>query len=164
MMKAEFGFFGASNLIASPFCRSLIDLVRVTLILPLVWPLGGAGHRKTRTGAPATTAIEVKRLLIHQAMKVRLVNRGAVDAAIRLEFYWYWLAGRGWEANGPARLAERRPRHGPCLLAALVQDPRHILRAELGAPGPERRKGLDHPLRQQLLLVVAADLGFAAEL
>ena len=88
MMKAEFGFFGASNLTASPFASWLIDFVSWILTLPFFCPFGGAGQRKTRIGRPPATTVAVSRLDIHQPKKVRLVNLPVlVDSiAIRIEF------------------------------------------------------------------------------
>src|SRR6266480_1471096 len=78
MMKAEFGFFGASNLTASPFASWLIDFVSWILTLPFFWPFGG----------PPATTVAVSKLAIHQPKKVRLVNLPVlVDSiAIRIEF------------------------------------------------------------------------------
>jgi hypothetical protein len=58
------------------------------LILPFVWPFGGAGQRKGRIGSPPATTVAVSRAAIHQPKKVLLVNLSAVVdcSAIRVEF------------------------------------------------------------------------------
>jgi hypothetical protein len=64
-----------------------IDFESWILILPFVWPFGGAGHRKTTMGRAPATTVAVSRLAIHQPRKVLLVNLMSADcSAIRLEF------------------------------------------------------------------------------
>src|SRR5258706_6059166 len=89
MMKVEFGVFGASNLTASPLASWSIDFESWILILPFVWPFGGAGQRKGRVGKPPATTDAVRKAAIHQPKKGRLGNLPALErcSAIRIDFY-----------------------------------------------------------------------------
>src|SRR5258706_8566533 len=78
MTKAEFGVFGASNLTASPLASWSIAFGSWILILPFVWPFGGAGQRKGRIGRPPATTVAGSKLAIHQPKQGLLVNLPAV--------------------------------------------------------------------------------------
>jgi len=87
MMNAELGEVGARIFCTAPSASWSMGTSSGTVMGPFVWPLGGAGQKKTRIGSMPVTANAVRIPAIHHPMKVRRVTRlGAAASVIRPKF------------------------------------------------------------------------------